>query len=529
MSEEHRSVDLAAGSGDAADGGSAVVQRRVPRTGAVVPRRAGHRRPPRAFAVTGTLKLLCAVVTAVSTVLALNWSANREWQAFKDELQARGEPLTFAEIEAQRPDIPDELNSALVMAPLREDLAQLMFEDRHQVLYVGSHESEPVDWRDGTPRFLIPPSRAFRDRHVDLLAGLEKLRGKPTGRLDISDVDDPHGTLLLDLSGYRFATKLLHLDTRLKLIDGDVAAAADNLELAINVAGALDTHPTVTGQLVQIAAQAVSGSAVECILGTGEVDAATLKLWQERFSSMAAQDDQFRGALLGERAAFVQILEMLANGEMPVKQGGNGIVSFQGSGTFGLLPEFFFRKNQLRGAKLLTQVLEASDEPLRQIELAMQVESKTEELSRFYFLVKTFAADVLGRACELRLLLNSYLECTAVGLAAERYRLDEGSFPESLDDLVPKYLAAVPIDPFDGQPLKYIRIEGGVEVYTIAADREDNGGCRFRSKMKEKTGRRVRDEGIRLYYPEARGYPLTDEPDPEAPEQDSAEDQTEGG
>ena len=51
---------------------------------------------------------------------------------------------------------------------------------------------------------------------------------------------------------------------------------------------------------------------------------------------------------------------------------------------------------------------------------------------------------------------------TAVSLACQLYRADEGHWPQRLDELVPKYLAAVPKDPFynDGRPLGYEVLKG---------------------------------------------------------------------
>ena len=61
-------------------------------------------------------------------------------------------------------------------------------------------------------------------------------------------------------------------------------------------------------------------------------------------------------------------------------------------------------------------------------------------------------------------------------LAAERYRFAEGKFPGKLADLVPKFLDAVPKDPFDGNPLRYRRREKGYVVYSIGEDGIDGGG-----------------------------------------------------
>ena len=62
-----------------------------------------------------------------------------------------------------------------------------------------------------------------------------------------------------------------------------------------------------------------------------------------------------------------------------------------------------------------------------------------------------------------------------------------GSLPQSLDALVPEFMEAVPLEPFDGEQLRYIRHKDGYTVYTIGYDGIDNGGL-SREQMAEKTG-----------------------------------------
>jgi hypothetical protein len=70
-------------------------------------------------------------------------------------------------------------------------------------------------------------------------------------------------------------------------------------------------------------------------------------------------------------------------------------------------------------------------------------------------------------------------------LAVERYRLaNRGALPPTLDALVPTYLAAVPLDPFDDQPLRYKRMPKGFSVYSIGADLRDDGGIEGRLMTK---------------------------------------------
>ena len=61
-------------------------------------------------------------------------------------------------------------------------------------------------------------------------------------------------------------------------------------------------------------------------------------------------------------------------------------------------------------------------------------------------------------------------------LAVERYRRTRGPLPQKLDDLVPEFMDAIPIDPFDGKPMRYNKLEMGYVVYCIGPDGDDDGG-----------------------------------------------------
>ena len=60
-------------------------------------------------------------------------------------------------------------------------------------------------------------------------------------------------------------------------------------------------------------------------------------------------------------------------------------------------------------------------------------------------------------------------------IALERFRLDRGSYPEKLLELVPDYLINAPIDPWDGAELLHytIRPAGRPAVWSIGEDRKD--------------------------------------------------------
>lgn len=65
---------------------------------------------------------------------------------------------------------------------------------------------------------------------------------------------------------------------------------------------------------------------------------------------------------------------------------------------------------------------------------------------------------------------------SAVALACERYRLANGKWPAKLDDLVPKFIASIPTDPYFGKPIRAKLGANPIAVYSVGRDRKDNGG-----------------------------------------------------
>ncbi|MCH5372915.1 MAG: hypothetical protein JJ992_02975, partial [Planctomycetes bacterium] len=63
-----------------------------------------------------------------------------------------------------------------------------------------------------------------------------------------------------------------------------------------------------------------------------------------------------------------------------------------------------------------------------------------------------------------------------VTLAGQSFRRDHGHFPHTLSDLVPEYLDLIPIDNYDGKPLKYRFDPEGSVVYSVHENLSDDGG-----------------------------------------------------
>lgn len=69
--------------------------------------------------------------------------------------------------------------------------------------------------------------------------------------------------------------------------------------------------------------------------------------------------------------------------------------------------------------------------------------------------------------------LETHVSLVEALVAAKAYSDAEGALPERLEDLVPRYLDALPLDRYDGSPLRYARAARA--VYSIGKDFTDTG------------------------------------------------------
>ncbi len=137
--------------------------------------------------------------------------------------------------------------------------------------------------------------------------------------------------------------------------------------------------------------------------------------------------------------------------------------------------------DHLRYLEYMDQYIAASKLPLPdrlKVVTAFEEDEKS-FFSRFRFL----RGNNLGRDNMLNDFLkrdifhHAQLNTARTALAAEYYRLDhQDQLPTSLTDLMPDYLDAVPIDPYDGQPIKYKIVDAGYIVYSIGEDKTDDDG-----------------------------------------------------
>ena len=457
------------------------------------------------------LKLVTIVLAVfallVGGIFIFGRASSARWYRLADSIHAKGDPLTFEEIEKARTPIPDEQNSALVIQRLLTELGAVKATRPDGKVFIFAERSSEADFFTGIPRQSIETSRAFLENHRSVLDEFSVLRDMPTGRFDLDlNAMSALEIALPELAHLRAAAKLHRLDAMIRLIDGDIDGATDPTTLQFALGGSLNEHPTVIGRLVQTAIHALAKKTVEDILRVGTLDDRALRELLEVIDRTLATNTM-RWAFLGERAVFVGVCNELVDGRLSFVDLASHI---EGGPMVPFLPEFFVRENQSTGTRMLTWLVDAADDPLALDKAAKRINKEVPALPVTQIIVRTMLPS-LSRAVELHHRLTAELLCTKAALAAERFRLATGELPSSFDDFVPAYLDAVPIDPCSGDPILFTTNDEGIVIYSISNDLVDNGGIVARQKKRPY----ILDVGFRLLKPEHRGLLLIDAPEEE--------------
>ena len=87
--------------------------------------------------------------------------------------------------------------------------------------------------------------------------------------------------------------------------------------------------------------------------------------------------------------------------------------------------------------------------------------------------------DVWGKVADAQDRIEQVQQNVQVAFALAAYHRDHGDYPAKLDDIAPKYLAAVPDDLFSGKALVYRPTEKGYLFYSVGVNGKDEGGRSF--------------------------------------------------
>jgi hypothetical protein len=113
---------------------------------------------------------------------------------------------------------------------------------------------------------------------------------------------------------------------------------------------------------------------------------------------------------------------------------------------------------------------------------AREIEAELADLPRRHMLAELIVPSFVS-AFQHRLSFDAITAGHLIHFALQLHRAERGTFPDTLDALIPAYLDALPPDPYTGEPFRYRRLAAGEDehgraylLYSVGLDGEDNGG-----------------------------------------------------
>jgi hypothetical protein len=297
-------------------------------------------------------------------------------------------------------------------------------------------------------------------------------------------------------------THLLILDATLRAQDRDIDGALVSVRALMNTGRSFGDEPSRASQGCRTSFGGTGVRNLERVLAQGEATAADLEDLQRLLDDEARQPLQLIAAR-SERALVYGHLESVRAGKFNRAAWGM-TASPLGSKADDFIDRGRAFTSEAAYLQYLTKYVEIAKLPPEQ-----QYDPLSELHEPQVVPPKLLAA--IGPGYDHRRFNHAFhqwlalMRCGSVALAAERYRLEHRRWPDDLKPLVPQFLREVPVDPFDGMPLRFLRLNDGLEVYSIGPDMQDNGGKIFRSPRTDGQGWEGKDIGFRLWDVEQRG------------------------
>ena len=446
--------------------------------------------------VTILRRLLLGVAT-LATLLAVfvvveNWRGDRAWAAVDRELKAKGESLDFATF--QPPAVPDDQN--FFKAPLLSRILYLRPDDAEQKKLLA--ESHLMDFHVlGSFRSTVKDFAALRDAlkksgrwtapftesaAADVLVAMQPMQPLLDAVRDAARLR-PHAALERFSTQFeRFSTfsadevfrtaQALGVRAAAEVELGRIDDAYADIFALQRMANALSTHPaTLLNHLVGVAMHGLAAGVIS--------DGCQRHLWSDaRLAKFQSLLDglqplaAFRDAIRVERAGVVSVVDSRT------KSTADGF-----NWPWWLFHGWVQQNKVVYCQRLDAELLSSFTANPDRIHTLHSAPAKREKLSAVAMLLSPFQVVSRLGISNLGSILAGLgtsaenLRLASIAWSLERHRLARNRNPESLAELVPAFLPAVPIGIFDGQPFRYLKLpDGGHKVYALGQNGRDDGG-----------------------------------------------------
>jgi hypothetical protein len=291
--------------------------------------------------------------------------------------------------------------------------------------------------------------------------------------------------------------RLLSAEALQRKRKGDVDGALESCQTILKLCRHMDDEPYLIAFLVQKAIFAIGTRALwDEILSDADASAtayravlAELRAWDI--------DRAFVRALKGERALTNEMYEWLRSETQKLRNPFSLWQTFVGEKSVDLMfllsPRNWFAENQLLMLEFFRQLIPIAQKGVpydrqqvrqliakfkRKCRKGWTVTLGKWEISWGRYPLAEVSIDTYDPLLDQVTDTHALQRVTMTALALRLYRKENGRYPENLQQLVPKYLPSVPIDPYDGRPLRYRKLAKGFKVWSVGGNRKDDGGVK---------------------------------------------------
>lgn len=281
----------------------------------------------------------------------------------------------------------------------------------------------------------------------------------------------------------------------------------------------LHREPLRISQLIRTTCFSIECELLETMLGQAEFSPDVLERMSRLIKAEALIDPARVGTMI-EMGVMDRYLQALLEGRVDLTPPGGGARATSATSDW-LFHRYYGKRNRanmLREWMAVRTRIENNLTPAEMADFFRDFEARLEQRRAdkdwtYVIPIKLFSA--MQKVYDAKIRFDALTRLAVAALAFERCRLDHQKWPERWEDLTPKYLSSVPIDPWTNQPLKFKRQNKGMLLYTVGPDGTDNGGKLDRGNQLAEGI----DLGFELFDPEHRRQPAPAKPaDPDVKE-----------
>ncbi len=466
---------------------------------------------------------VACLVTLIALAYAVeNWRGIRAWEKHRAQWEAKGEKFGTAPLIP--PPVPD--NENLAFAPLFKPVMDFTT-TRSNVIWndtnglerlqrisaslprdakandgpaLGSLEkgtfADISTWKDfyvGNTNYLqaLPSAtaaettlKALSRFDPEMMELREAAGARHSTRFPIRyDFEPPWAILLPHLARMKVLVTFLNVRAVAELEAGHADDAFADLKLAWRLADGIANEPLLIDHLVRIACVNISLQTVR--------EGLARHAWSE---AQLVEIERYLGSL-----NLLAELELGLRGEMAFSTAGLDYMRRQGffvdpimymatedgnagmARGFNVMPSGWYYQNMLTISEIFHgYFFPTVDEKGRRVYPGIS-DKGNKAINSMRTGPYTIFAKLLLPALERAARKSSRIQVSVdegrVACALERYRMKNGSLPETLEALTPSFIAEVPHDVIDGKPLRYRKeADGGYLLYSVGWNQTDDNG-----------------------------------------------------